>query len=194
MKLNVSVFELLFKDDSYNMSQGIQQNSSRNSMQMLYRLKRMSFSRLSLLFRVPFEWEHSMGKDMIRLNRRILRLRCLDEFWAFLVDNKRKGTLAKNKLIFVRFGSARCRVCRVWDICQNLQDRQWPSQQGIQDTTLYHYRLCDRQHSLQLSMGSKTPYSMRHSLRNNQKDHVEILHCLLNYYFITGRIHYLNWS
>ena len=194
MKLNVSVFELLFKDYSYNMSQGIQQNSSRNSMQMLYRLKRMSFSRISLLFRVPFEWEHSMGKDMIRLNRRILRLRCLGEFWAFLVDNKRKGTLAKIYLYSFNLTARGAAVCRVWDICQNLQDRQWPSQQGIQDTTLYHYHQCDRQHSLQLSMGSKTPCSMRHSLRNNQKDHVEILHCLLNYYFITGRLHYLNWS
>ena len=116
MKLNVSVFELLFKDDSYNMSQGIQQNSSRNSMQMLYRLKRMSFSRISLLFRVPFEWEHSMGKDMIRLNRRILRLRCLGEFWAFLVDNKRKGTLAKIYLYSFNLTARGAAVCRVWDI------------------------------------------------------------------------------
>ena len=41
-----------------------------------------------------------MGKDMSQSDRRKLRLRCLDEFGAFLFDNRHKGTLAENNVDF----------------------------------------------------------------------------------------------
>merc|ERR1719210_2999008 len=45
---------------------------------------------------------------------------------------------------------------------------------------MYHYHQCDRQHSLQLDMGSMMLCNMRHSRHSNRTNHFEILHYLLS--------------